>query len=221
MGRVILVRHGQASLGSDDYDRLSPVGIEQGEHLGEHWRHGGQRFAAVYRGTLRRHRETLDAITRRLPELPAAQEHAGLNEYDADALLCALRAGTVAPPRDAAQVKAHFRDLRQALLRWMDGTIEPAGMPSYAAFRDGVVAALAQARDAAARGDVLVVSSGGPIAVAAATVLGAPAATAVALNMRLANTAMVELVTTSRGFEVEAFNVQPHLLAASRLATRV
>jgi broad specificity phosphatase PhoE len=220
MGRVIFVRHGQASLGSDDYDRLSPRGVEQGERLGAHWQRDGRRFVAVLRGSLRRHRQTLDAITRSLDGLPAAQEHTGLNEYDGDALIRALGRGPLAPPRDAQQVKAHFRLLREALLQWMDGALAPEGMPGFVAFREGVAGALAAARKEAANGDVLIVSSGGPISVAAAMVLDAPSSTAVALNMRLANSALVELASTATGFELEAFNHLPHLAGAPQLMTR-
>jgi len=34
MGVVLLVRHGQASFGADDYDVLSETGIEQSRMLG-------------------------------------------------------------------------------------------------------------------------------------------------------------------------------------------
>ncbi len=34
MGTLYLVRHGQASFGSDDYDRLSPLGQRQSQRLG-------------------------------------------------------------------------------------------------------------------------------------------------------------------------------------------
>ena len=224
MGRVILVRHGQASLGSDDYDRLSARGVEQSVRLGEHWQRSGARFDVVMRGTLKRHRQTLDAITSRLDGLPPPQEHEGLNEYDGDALIRALTRATgrgqLSPPQDMQQVKAHFRLLREALLGWMDGALVPEGMPGFVAFRDGVANALAQAHRAAATGDVLIVSSGGPISIAVAAVLEAPPSTAVAMNMRLANSAMVELVSTAKGFELEAFNHLPHLIDAPGLATR-
>ena len=54
MGTLYLVRHGQASFGSDDYDRLSPLGQRQSLRLGEHWRAHGLHFDAVYTGTLLR-----------------------------------------------------------------------------------------------------------------------------------------------------------------------
>ena len=34
MSRILLVRHGQASFGADDYDDLSPTGHEQSRVLG-------------------------------------------------------------------------------------------------------------------------------------------------------------------------------------------
>ena len=38
MGQLILVRHGQASFGAEDYDQLSDLGKRQGYRLGEYWR---------------------------------------------------------------------------------------------------------------------------------------------------------------------------------------
>lgn len=228
MGRVVLVRHGQASLGSHDYDQLSARGVQQGQRLGAYWQQQGQRFHAVFRGTLKRHAGTLDAIRQTLAGLPAEQHHEGLNEYDSDALLRALQPHVVGAGNqarvaaaDAAQVKAYFRLLRESLLQWIDGSISPAGMPSFPQFRDGVVGVLAQARQSAALGDVLVVTSGGPIGVAVAHVLGAPAPVAVALNMRMDNSAQVELVSTAAGLELMSFNSQPHLVNDSALATRI
>ena len=58
MGRILLVRHGQASLMEDDYDRLSPLGHKQGEVAGR-WlaaRLGTPQL--VVTGTLQRQRDT-------------------------------------------------------------------------------------------------------------------------------------------------------------------
>ena len=59
MGQLYLVRHGQASLGADDYDQLSALGAKQSQRLGEHWRAQGLQFDAVITGTLKRHAQTL------------------------------------------------------------------------------------------------------------------------------------------------------------------
>src|SRR5439155_27137784 len=61
MGRILLLRHGQASLMEDDYDRLSPLGHKQGEVAGR-WlaaRLGTPQL--VVTGTLQRQRDTAAA----------------------------------------------------------------------------------------------------------------------------------------------------------------
>ena len=75
MGQLYLVRHGQASLGADDYDQLSPRGREQGLRLGEYWRNkveaagtpSATPFDAVLIGTLKRHRQTWEDVSTGAP----------------------------------------------------------------------------------------------------------------------------------------------------------
>ncbi|MGB0798943.1 MAG: phosphoglycerate mutase family protein, partial [Planktomarina sp.] len=62
---IILVRHGQANTGATnerDYDRLSPLGHQQANWLGDHFRNIGLTFDHVISGTLRRHKETTDGL---------------------------------------------------------------------------------------------------------------------------------------------------------------
>jgi broad specificity phosphatase PhoE len=212
MGTLYLVRHGQASFGADDYDRLSELGHRQCEALGQTLRQRGLQPSAVLLGTLRRHQESWQALAQGLaaPAL-SAQAWPGLNEYDSLALLQA-QGGEPLPPHDTPEgFKAHFRRLRQALMAWMEGGIHPQGMPSYADFRLGVLQALAHVQSHHAEQPVLLVSSGGPISTAVAHVLGAPAATAVDLNMRLRNSSLTEMVVGPKRLELLAFNTLPHL----------
>jgi broad specificity phosphatase PhoE len=78
MGVVLLVRHGQASFGTDDYDVLSETGWEQARLLGAWLAGRGVTPDVVVRGGMRRHRETaegdageigLAAFVRRADEL--------------------------------------------------------------------------------------------------------------------------------------------------------
>ncbi len=212
MGTLYLVRHGQASFGANDYDRLSELGHRQCEALGQTLRQRGLQPSVVLLGTLRRHRESWQALAQGLaaPALPT-QSWAGLNEYDSLALLQAI-GGEPLPPHDTPEgFKAHFRRLRQALMAWMEGRIQPEGMPSYTEFRHGVLQALAHVQAHHTGQAVLLVSSGGPISTAVAHVLGAPAATAIDLNMRLRNSSLTELVVGPKRLELLAFNTLPHL----------
>jgi broad specificity phosphatase PhoE len=210
MGTLYLVRHGQASFGAADYDQLSELGARQCAALGA-WLHArGARFEGVLRGSLRRHAQSLDAIAEALPGLPSAIEWPGLNEYDSEAVLRSVRAGELPPPTDAEGYRAHFRLLREGLAAWAEGRVQPAGMPSWDQWMAGVAGALALVRERF-EGDVLLVSSGGPIATAVAQVLQAPPASIVELNLRIRNSALTEFVFTRKRHALAVFNSLPHL----------
>jgi broad specificity phosphatase PhoE len=210
MGTLHLVRHGQASFGTDDYDRLSALGAQQCAALGEWMQRRGLRFEGVLRGTLRRHRQSLDAIASTLPGLPEALEWPGLDEYDSEAVVRTVHSGELVASREPEVVRQHFRLLREGLLRWMAGEVQPAGMPRWGEFVDGVAGALDLVRQRF-DGDVLLVSSGGPIATAVGHVLGAPAPAVVELNMRIRNSALSEFVFTPKRHALLSFNTLPHL----------
>ena len=61
MSQVLLVRHGQASWGSDDYDVLSDLGERQSRMLGEALAARGVVPDLVVRGAMRRHRQTAES----------------------------------------------------------------------------------------------------------------------------------------------------------------
>jgi broad specificity phosphatase PhoE len=213
---LCLVRHGQASFGADDYDQLSELGARQCRLLGDYWRARGQRFDAVLTGSLKRHAQSLAAIAEGLGGAPAPLVCEGLNEYDSEAVIRAIHPAPLEKPRDAEMVKQHFRLLRQGLLAWMRAETAPVGMPSHAEFAAGVAGALAHVR-AHCAGEVLIVSSGGPIATAVAQVLGAPPETGIELNLRIRNSAVSEMVFNARQLTLQSFNNVPHLDADATL----
>ena len=77
----------------------------------------------------------------------------------------------------------------------------------------GVAGALAHVRQHC-QGQVLIVSSGGPIATAIGQVLGTPPDTTIELNLRYRNTAVSELTFTPRRHMLVTYNTLPHLDAA-------
>ena len=211
MGTIYLVRHGQASFGSHDYDRLSELGHRQCRALGEHFRSMRLSFDLVLTGTLRRHRETYDGIAEGLGQRAEPERMSGLDEYDPEAIVRAIHSDQLAPPRTPEAVRAHFRLLREGLVAWMQGRSVPVGMPSYVDFAAGVSGALARARERADGGHVLIVSSGGPISTAVGLVLGLEAEPIVELNLRIRNSAVTEFVATPRRLSLLSFNHLPHL----------
>jgi broad specificity phosphatase PhoE len=60
-------------------------------------------------------------------------------------------------------------------------------------------------------GEVLIVSSGGPISTAVGRILGTPAATTVELNLRMRNSAVTEFAYTPKRHMLVTYNTLPHL----------
>jgi broad specificity phosphatase PhoE len=213
MGTLYLVRHGQASLGADDYDNLSALGQRQSLRLGETFAAKGLQFEAVLTGTLKRHAQTWAGIQSGMGEPAAGLAPLlwpGLNEYDSDALIDSLHPGPPVKTNTPEGYREHFRQLRQALQQWAQGTLNPPSMPTYAAFVAGVVGALDQVRNQHSD-NVLLVSSGGPIATAVAQILGTAPETFVELNMRIRNTAVSEFTFNPKRHALLTFNTLPHL----------
>jgi broad specificity phosphatase PhoE len=227
VGVIYVVRHGQAAFGTEHYDRLTEIGFTQARLLGAYFARRNIRFDAVFTGTLRRQTETAQGIFEGHPALgaqPLQEVFPGLDEYKPEAVMMALTGNFPAPApaaarRDPVVVREHFRLLREALLAWAENRTQPLGMPVWQAFQEGAVAALTEARRRFPDGNVLIVSSGGPIAAIVAGALNAPPATAVELNLRIRNSALTEFAATPRRHHLVSFNGLPHLDTNSDVLT--
>ena len=62
MTDIYLVRHGQASFGKANYDKLSELGGQQAIWLGDYFKHRNVEFDAVFSGDMVRHHETKEGI---------------------------------------------------------------------------------------------------------------------------------------------------------------
>ncbi|MBK7053075.1 MAG: histidine phosphatase family protein [Rhodoferax sp.] len=208
MGTLYLVRHGQASFGAEDYDHLSSLGQQQSVRLGEYFRQKGVAFEAVLTGTLRRHQQTYDGIraggTTTLTPCygPASMSSTAWPSLPPST----LQAGK---PDSPELYRHHFRLLRDGLTQWMNGVVSPKGMPSYREFRQGVVDALDHVRKHH-EGNVLIVSSGGPIATAIGHVLGTTPETTIELNLRIRNSAITEFAVNRKRHSLLTYNTLPH-----------
>ena len=72
MRELLLIRHGQASFHAEDYDQLSPLGVQQSSLLGAWFAECGQQPDLVAMGPRVRHRDTA------MPCLDAAGVAAGI-----------------------------------------------------------------------------------------------------------------------------------------------
>ncbi|APW41549.1 histidine phosphatase family protein [Rhodoferax saidenbachensis] len=210
MGNLYLVRHGQASFGAADYDNLSELGHRQSMRLGEYFAYKGLQFDAVLTGTLKRHAQTWAGIAQGAKLLHQPLLWPGLNEYESEAVIQTIHPEPLTKPETPEMYRHHFRLLRDGLTQWMNGVVSPKGMPSYNDFKHGIVSALDHVRQQHS-GNVLIVSSGGPISTAVGHVLGTTPETTIELNFRIRNSAITEFAFTPKRHMLSTFNGLPHL----------
>jgi len=225
MGRILLVRHGQASLLDEDYDRLSPLGRVQAEVVGS-WLGGrGQPPRRVVSGTLRRQADTAAACVAaagwRGVELSVDD---GFDEYSHHDLFAraypelAEPAALAAHLRASAEPRREFQALfERAFGRWLSGDLEPEGGVTWAGFRQRCIAALGRVTAGLASGQrVVIVTSGGPIAAICQTVLGLADGRVAALHMPLYNASISQLLSRGADLALSTYNNVAHLEAHPR-----
>jgi len=213
MGEIILVRHGQANSAATDeesYDLLSPLGHQQGAWLGAHLRDAGERFDRVFTGTLRRHRETLQAMG----ELgPVAAPDPRLDEMDYFTLGRALEEARGVPMPGPDAFAAHIEQVMQA---WHEAAI--MGRETFSEFELRVTDMLHEAAEPGRR--VLCVTSGGVIGMVVRSLLGLDPRRLAQVLLPIYNSSVHRLHVTDHGTILAGFNAIPHLDPPDRAHAR-
>ena len=204
MGQIFLVRHGQASFGSSNYDQLSAHGQAQAGLLGQWFAQRGQRLDRVVTGTMVRHRQSAAACLAQLAGAPhedAWHADGGFNEYDHDEILHRHRP-EFAEPGEVRRFlaatdngnRAFQQIFQDAMGRWMGGAHDDEYREAWPVFRQRCVAALHRVVSAAGTSQTAVVfTSGGTIATLCQHVLRLPDAQVFELNWTLVNSGVTKL----------------------------
>jgi broad specificity phosphatase PhoE len=206
MGTLLLIRHGQASYGEVDYDRLSTRGQEQARVLGTYL--AATRIDQLYAGPLVRQQTTAALAAETAKTLPAVTTLPELAEYPAFELLQHFMPKLVeVDPKFAALTQTPTRELANEafhtiLGRWARDEWEVAGVERVTAFADRVRRGLDQAvRDARSGARIAVVTSAGPIGVAVGLTFGASAHHMIRTSIVIRNASITELRFRSRDFD--------------------
>lgn len=217
MSLVYLVRHAQASFGTNDYDRLSELGVKQARWLGEWFAENNIGFRRVMAGTLRRQQDTAREILDVLGIPPhCIVTHEGLNEYRGEAIWSAHTDGADPVERQRNDFRGYWRTFREAMAFWAEDRL--LDVPeTWAQFGARISDALEVATHDTNRDDnLLVVSSGGAISRCVAQMLGSPATVAIELNLHFRNTGFCELISGGGELRVLSYNNVPHMMRPDR-----
>ena len=125
MTDIYLVRHGQASFGKANYDKLSELGGQQAIWLGDYFKHRNVEFDAVFSGDMVRHHETKDGIASGIATedytLPEVTVNSALNEFNFQAVATAyLTRYPEAKVPEGASPSEYYRLLKKAMLSLTD-----------------------------------------------------------------------------------------------------
>jgi len=226
MASIYLMRHGQASFASDDYDQLSATGIEQARLNGRVLAEQGRSPTRIVHGSLRRQQQSVEAFLAGLSDagvaqLPATQMIPAWNEFDHNEVIAvhSAEAGDlrqlVAQSEDKEATFASF--FVAAMRRWVEGQQSQEYVETFAAFKQRIDQGLQDL--SASMGDaerVLVVTSGGPISMVAKRLLNMDVETALQLNWRLVNggltkIALVHPATGQSAAKLQLISLNEHL----------
>jgi broad specificity phosphatase PhoE len=230
MSKLVLVRHGQASFFSDDYDKLSEMGERQARVLAEYWLRNDVSFDEAYTGTLRRQKRTEEVVAETFRAAgkpwPTVEVLPGLDEYPSDEIMTkllpllsekdeavrTLEAEHRAASGSREKYRSFHRLLSAVMEQWIKGGHGANGMTRWEEFRDRVRRDFRNilARDGNGR-KVAVFSSGGVIGVSVQSVLQAPDLIAAELNWRVHNCSLTEFTFSGDRITLDCFNAVPHL----------
>jgi broad specificity phosphatase PhoE len=214
-----LVRHGQASFGAKNYDKLSELGHQQARWLGEYFFERGITFSHAFMGDMVRHRETAQGIIGALSQTPIVTVDTGLNEFNfkniGDSYL-SLNPQSNLPenPKPAD----FYRLLKLAMHSWSEDLLHKDSLEeSWSDFRIRVQRALHTVCQQHSDKPMLIVSSGGAISMLMSLVLGLDAKQVIELNMQVRNTSISHFYFNKNNIRLSSFNNIPHLDSLDRL----
>ncbi len=210
MSRVLLVRHGQASFGAEDYDNLSPLGQEQTRLLGAHLARRGVVITHLVSGAMRRHLQSAEQILSGGGWDVEIHSDEGWNEFDHRQVL--LSHGAPSDEGSVADRTTFQRWFEDATAAWIRGDADAAGHETFAEFTRRVEGAFTHLLGSLpADATALVSTSGGPVAWIAAHLLGGGADLWQRLNPTTVNSSHATVVVGSRGTTLVSLNEHGHL----------
>lgn len=225
MASIFLIRHAQASFGTEDYDRLSPLGIQQARIAGEFLGAAAGPITRIVAGPLRRQRDTAVEIAAKLHEArgdaPRVETDPRLDELRIDEHVARIAptlmdpSGELAGELAAAKTssRSYQKVIRRVFMHWQQllEEPEPESWPAFAA------RARAAMRDVTLRGTrggtTIAVSSGALIATITQQVLGVPDGATYGLFEALKNCSITHFLHSGERVSLSSFNDTTYLAA--------
>ena len=218
MATIYLIRHGQAQFGKEEYDALSPTGIEQAKVLGKSLLERKIIPTKIISGAMKRHQQTMDFCLEQMQiEITDKITNDDWNEFDHRDIIAKYE------PRykDIEELKKDiFLDkspkekiteiLVGAVTRWTSGQHNDYN-ESWTSFCERVKNGLQKIENETQKEDVVFVfSSGGSISVIMQKILDLSVQKTFEMQLNIANCSITKLKTSSRGTQLLSFSDYAH-----------
>ncbi|MBE9539705.1 MAG: histidine phosphatase family protein [Proteobacteria bacterium] len=181
MATIYLIRHGQASFGAADYDKLSELGCRQAQVVGDYLRDCDISFDAVYSGDLLRQRETARLAIASQPEDVIHHIDPRFNEIRNDEQLKYLLPEVVKSnleiqalvERGLSSSKDYQKVIDAVFNYWVSPRCDDSRIQSWADYSSGTRQAMLELMQSEGGGKTVgIFTSGGTIATIVGQVLG-------------------------------------------------
>ncbi len=215
MATIYLIRHGQASFGSDNYDCLSELGRHQARLTGEYLARTGVRFDAAYAGTLERQRDTASLALAAQSEAPSIRVDSRLDEVRNDEQLEHLLPEVLESRPDLRAIvdqglnsSKRFQKAIEAVFNyWVSPECSHPEIQSWEEYSSNVHSMLRDIMTEQGGGKTVgVFTSGGTIAVLVAAVLGLPGSATYQLYEPMFNCSVTQLFYSAERVSLSSFN---------------
>jgi len=224
MSDLYMIRHGQASFGEENYDRLSPTGVVQAGIVARQWVNLGRKIDAIYVGNMKRQADTADALVCAYQDkqmlVPEIITDAAFDEYDSGSVFEAQLPGMIEkdpsiPEKlpDILSNRSVFQLLfQEAMNRWVSGDFDVPGVTTWYDFKQRVQTGIHRVMQTqGAKKTLAVFTSGGPISVVVQKALGLTDQMAMVQSWQVMNASVTWFKYNAEGIALAGFNDVSHL----------
>lgn len=218
MATIYLIRHGQAQFGMEEYDALSPTGIEQAKLLGKNLVQRKIQPTKIISGAMQRHQQTTSHCLESMQlSSNMVQTDANWNEFDHrdviakyDTRYADLNQLKQAIFLDSNPKQKILEIIKGAVIRWTSGHHHDYN-ESWTAFCERIQLGLQTVVENTDENDVVFVfTSGGSISVVMQQLLNLSIQKTFELQLNIANASITKLKTGTLGLRLLSFSDFAH-----------
>lgn len=224
MSKLFFFRHGQASINSANYDKLSDKGKKQAKLLGHHLIHEGIQFDRIFCGPLLRQKETENHVRNEYKNhnapypkpilLEGLKEHNGMEIFKSNYSQLLSKHSYLQQLQDKSsknnEMRHHYymEAFSYFMQKWALNALEIEQIPLWKNFRNEVKIALNTIHSSTQKGETIgVFSSGGTISAIVAESLGLEKEDRVAqINYSVRNASITQFLYSPPRFTLLEFN---------------